>query len=116
MTVVQGARAALLEAGLHSEKMAGSERVVCELSAVIGQRPVGEGPERNPQGNPEELWREGEACARDQPVMDVAWEAWVHDAGWVKTEVGLGGQEVEPESLVNVEKAAFEGGAMFQAG
>lgn len=27
-----------------------------------------------------------------------AWEAWVRDAGWVMTEVELGGQEAEPES------------------
>lgn len=30
--------------------------------------------------------------------MDEAWEAWVHDAGWVMTEVELRGQEAEPES------------------
>lgn len=29
--------------------------------------------------------------------MDVAWEAWVHDVGWVRTEVGLEGREAEPE-------------------
>lgn len=53
--MAQEARAALLEAGLHSEKMPDSEREVCGLSAAIGQRLVGEGPERDPQGNPEEL-------------------------------------------------------------
>lgn len=32
------------------------------------------------------------------------------------TEVGLGGQEAEPESKVNVEKEAFEGGGMLLTG
>lgn len=49
-------------------------------SAVIGQRLAGVGPETDPQGSPEGAWSEGEACVRGQAAVDVAWEAWAHDA------------------------------------
>lgn len=112
--MVQAAMAALWEAGLHFERMTGTVEVACEASAVIGLKLVGVGPERDPQGIPEESWHEGEACGKVQAVVNVAWEAWDRDASWVKTEVGLEGQEVEPESKVNEEKEAFEDGAMLQ--
>lgn len=95
---MQGARAALWEAGLHSEKMAGTGKEVCEPSAVIGQRPAGVGPETDPQGIPAGSLGEGEACAGGRAAVDVAWEAWGRDAGWVMMEAGLGGREAEPES------------------
>lgn len=90
--------AALWEADLHSEKMAGTGKEACELSAVIGQRPVGAGPEMDPRGIPEGSWSEGEACVRGRAAVGEAWEAWAHDAGWVMIEVGQGGQGAEPES------------------
>lgn len=108
-TLGQGEGAALWEAGLHSELMTGIGKEACAASAVIGQRLAGVGPETDPQGSPEGALSEGEACVRGQAAVDVAWVAWAHDVSWVMTEVGLGGQEVEPESKVNVEREAFEG-------
>lgn len=94
----QGAGAALWEAGLHSEKMAGTGKEAYVASAVIGQGLAGVGPETDPQGSPGGAWSEGEACVRGRAAVDVAWEAWAHDVSWVMTEVGLGGQEAAPES------------------
>lgn len=108
-TLGQGEGAALWEAGLHSELMTGIGKEACAASAVIGQRLAGVGPETDPQGSPEGALSEGEACVRGQAAVDVAWVAWARDVSWVMTEVGLGGQEVEPESKVNVEREAFEG-------
>lgn len=104
--------AALWEADLHSERMTGKE--VCELSAVTVQKLAEAGPETDPQGNPEGSLSEGEACVRGQAVVDVAWEAWVHDVGWAMIGVGLGDQEAEPE--VNVEREAFADGGMLLTG
>lgn len=50
---------------------------------------------------------------RAQAAVDVAWEAWAHDAGWAMTEVAPGGKEVGPESKANAEREAFEGGGML---
>lgn len=113
---MQGAAAALWEADLRSEKTAGTGKEACEPSAVIGQRPVGAGPEMDPRGIPEGSWSEGEACVRGQAAAGEAWEAWARDAGWVMTEVGLGVQGAEPESEVNVEREAFEGGGTLLTG
>lgn len=106
---MQGVEAALWEAGLHFELMTGPGREACAASAVIGQRLAGVEPETDLQGSPEGAWNEGEACVRGQAAVDVAWEAWGHDASWVMTEVGQRGREVEPESEVNVGREAFEG-------
>lgn len=92
------AAAALWEAGLHSEQMTGTGKGACVASAVIGQGLAGLGPEIDPQGSPEGAWSEDEACVMGQAVVGVAWEAWAHDASWVMIEVGLVGQEGEPES------------------
>lgn len=105
-----------MEAGLHFEKMTGFEKEASEASAVTGWRLGEVEPERGPQGIPEGSWSEGEANVGGQAAMDVALEAGAHDVGWVKTEVGLWGLKVEPESEVNEEKAAFEGEAMLQTG
>lgn len=101
-------------AGLRSEWMTAGE--ACAASAVIGQGLAGVGPETDPQGSPEGAWSEGEACVRGQAAEDAAWEALGRDVSWVMTEVGLGGQEAEPESKVNVEKEASEGGEMLLTG
>lgn len=79
-------------------------------SAVTGQREEGVGPETDPQGSPEGAWSEGEACVRGRAAVDGAWEAWARGASLVWTEVGLQGREAEPESEVNVEREAAEGG------
>lgn len=111
----QGEGAALWEAG-HSEQMTGKEE--CAASAVTGHRLAGVGPETDPLGSPGGAWREGEACVRGQAEGDVAREAsaWAHDASWVTTEVVSGVQEAEPESTVNVERAASEGGGTRPTG
>lgn len=79
-------------------RMTGTGKEACEASAVTGPRLAGAGPETDPRGIPEGSWSEGEACVRGPVAADVAWEAWARDVGWVMTEVGLGGQEAEPES------------------
>lgn len=106
---MQGAEVALWEAGLRSERKAED----CETSAVIGQKWVGAGPERQPQGIPEGSWREDVAEAEVLAVVDVAWGAWGHDGGWVMTEAGQG---AEPESEANEEKVASEGEATPRPG
>lgn len=113
---MQGAEAALWGAGLHSERMAGTEEEECETSAVIDQRQMGAGPEREPQGIPEGSWRVDEACEEDLVVVGVAWGAWAHDGGWVETGVGLRNQEAESESEVNEETVTSEGEATPQTG
>lgn len=85
-------------------------------SAVIGQRLAVVGPETDPQGSPEGEGSEDEACVRGRAAVDVAWEAWAHDASWVMIEVGLEDQEVVPESEVNEEREAFEGGGLLLTG
>lgn len=113
---MQGVRAALWEAGLRSERMTGTGKEACEASAATGQRRAGAGPETDPQGIPEGSWSEGEACVRVRAVVDVAWEAWARDVDSVTTEVGLGGREAEPDSEVNVEREAAEGGGTLLTG
>lgn len=111
---MQGARVALWEAGPRSEKM--TEKEVCGPSAATEQRWVEAGPEGDPQGIPEGSWREGGACVKVQAVVGAAWGAWVRDAGWVKTEVGLRGQGAEPESWGSEEMVASEGEVTLQTG
>lgn len=110
----QGAEAALWEAGLHFERMTGTE--ACVASVVTGQRLAWVGPETDPQGSPEGAWSEGVACVRGQAAVGVAWEAWARDVNWVMTEVGPEGQGAEPESWANEEREAFEGGGMLLTG
>lgn len=94
---MQGARVALWESDLHIEKMAETEEAACGPSAVTEQSWVEAGPEGDPQGIPEGRWHEGAACVRVQAVEGAAWGEWAHDAGWVRTEVELRGQEAGPE-------------------
>lgn len=96
--------------------MTGTAKEAYVTSAVTGQTTEGVGPETDLQGSPEGARSEGEACAKDQAAADGAWEARAHDASWVTTEVALGGQKVGPESSVNVEREAFEGGGMLLTG
>lgn len=70
--MAQGAAAALWAAGLRSERMTGTGKEACAVSAVTGRRWVGVGPETDPQGSPEAAWSEGEACVKDQLAVDVA--------------------------------------------
>lgn len=51
-----------------------------------------------------------------QTAAGAAEEAWVRDAGWVRTAVALADREVEPESEVNAEKEAFVGGGTLLIG
>lgn len=112
----RGVAAALSEAGLHSARMTGTEKEACAASAVIGQKLVGVGPETDLQGSPAGAWSEGEACVMGQAAAGAAWEAWGRGASWVTTEEAPGGQEAEPESKVNVEKEAVEGGGTLLTG
>lgn len=96
--------------------MTGTGGEACVASAVIGQRLAVVGPETDPQGSPEGAWSEDEACVRGRAAVDEAWEAWARDASWVMTEVGLEDQEEVPESEVNEEREAFEGGGLLLTG
>lgn len=110
---MQGAGAALWEAGLHPEKMTGTGKEVCVASAATDQIWVGVA---DPQGSPAGAGHVDEACVMGQAEVDVALAVWARDVSWVMKGEALEDQGVEPESGANVEREAFESGGMLLIG